>query len=481
MYHCLEGKSVSFLITCLFAALVWIVSISSIAFSYPVSSDSNRIFQEKLEKNVCDWKLIPRKRELKREPDGVEIYQFDREPIGNRRVLLLVHGLMGEHKEVFRWGKVANYFVENEDFDKNFKIYFARYNSKIALDDVKPHFKQAVLKLCEEAQGKPIHVMALSLGGNIVQDAMTDKETNNAIAYFFSLGTPFHGSPLFARDWMLYSMAKNHSFPWIRYDLCLSYDLYFSRHKNLQKDLKWDNIDNSIPTIGTFKGWIPSIISGDLSPKTTSNPELIDINETLLPSKDKFILYGGYIVSPYIKSGAQSWWMNTARFPVKLVRTNIPFHIGREHPVLRALNHEMGLAITANNDHELLVSHGKTKKKRVRYIFGLNDGITPLASALYLREKHFDPVAITEEGELDEVKQQVDVRKARVFRDVDHLTFIDGYRPIFESKFLKDELHPEDGKQIIFQWMLSDLLDTCKPAKQASSGTEDELSSNIQK
>jgi hypothetical protein len=54
-----------------------------------------------------------------------------------------------------------------------------------------------------------------------------------------------------------------------------------------------------------------------------------------------------------------------------------------------------------------------------------------------------------------------------VFRQIDHITFVDGYRPHGYSDELRDELAPELGSRTIFDWMLVDLMD--KESKLARS------------
>jgi hypothetical protein len=57
------------------------------------------------------------------------------------------------------------------------------------------------------------------------------------------------------------------------------------------------------------------------------------------------------------------------------------------------------------------------------------------------------------------MKESSDVRVARTFRNVDHLTFIDGCRPHHTRSLLQDELNPQAGARDVFAWMLSDILD----------------------
>jgi hypothetical protein len=93
----------------------------------------------------------------------------------------------------------------------------------------------------------------------------------------------------------------------------------------------------------------------------------------------------------------------------------------------------------------------------------LNDGITPVTSAIFLPPNVAREQYIARETDFEKVRGRVDVRQARVFRNVDHLTFIDGVRPVntiinATSGVIRDELNPQDGQKDIFDWILGDIL-----------------------
>jgi len=92
------------------------------------------------------------------------------------------------------------------------------------------------------------------------------------------------------------------------------------------------------------------------------------------------------------------------------------------------------------------------------FVYQLNDGITPVSSAVFLPSEACANAALVRETDLPKLKAATDVHLARVFRNIDHLTFIDGYRPLNASSAIRDEMDPSAGKKQIFDWMLSDLL-----------------------
>jgi hypothetical protein len=128
----------------------------------------------------------------------------------------------------------------------------------------------------------------------------------------------------------------------------------------------------------------------------------------------------------------------------------IPAHVGREHPVLRFLNSEIGSFISEEK---------AVKKAKTPYLYQLNDGIAPLVSALFIPDKILATESFCKESDIQRLKQVTDVRLARTFRNADHLTFIDGYRPFSATKKMRDELHPEEPSKEVFDWMLDDILE----------------------
>jgi hypothetical protein len=405
------------------------------------------------------WPQLPSAKRLKEKPVvGVEIYEYDSSPADNRLPLLMVHGLEGENKQCFRWDHVCDYVQKDEAFKARYKVLLARYNTHIALADVVPHFRQAVSEISTAFGGKRITMIALSMGGNVIQQAMVDPATSSRVERVLAMGSPFHGSPLFASDWMRFSMAKHYRLPLMRVDNCLPYTMYFNRHKNLLSDLPWDNCDNKIPNVGKFNFIFPYRITGTLSPSATGNRALLKYTEPGVVDKSKFVVYGAYLDTLVAKPKQDTFFRASLHYPSWLIFTKLPEHCGKEHPVLRVLNEHIAHAIT---DKERGTKGGGN-------VYGLNDGITPLASALFLSDAAMGAHEFKSAEDVAAFKQLVDVRKARVFQNIDHVSFIDGYMPRGRSPLLRDELSPGVPERPIFQWILSDLMDQPDQSELAS-------------
>ncbi|MCB9468750.1 MAG: hypothetical protein H6677_10775 [Candidatus Obscuribacterales bacterium] len=401
---------------------------------------------------------IPPRKELKKSPTAVELYEFDESPRGNRSPFLMVHGLRGEHYPYFRWQKVANHLAADKKFNSNFKIYFARYPTGKRMEETVPLFRKAVDRLYNACNRRQISVMALSIGGNLVYESLTDEETADKVRVLMTLGTPFHGSPLFSMDWMQYSVYKRLAWPLSRIDHSLSLRLYFSRNENLLADFGWDDYDRAIPTIGKFRSRLPLGPKGNLVQDTVTNERLRAIHEENPHLKKKIIAYSGYLKNPYLESKTARFIESTAMYPVTLFWVKFPAHLAREHPVLRVLNRDIAS-----------IDVCKSKKENIKspYLYALNDGITPVSSALFLSapsqkgdQKYKLESFLTDEKQIAELRPLVDVKLGRVFSNIDHLTFIDDFRPLSISEKVKDALAPNEPGKGIFDWILSDVIST---------------------
>jgi pimeloyl-ACP methyl ester carboxylesterase len=431
---------------------------------------TSSVYEQRLEERVLQYPLPPQNKELKQEPTTVEIYQYDNEPLGSRNPIVFVHGLNGEGFYQFRWNKVVAFLTSNPDFNSKYKVFFFRYNTRAPLDTVRPLFKTAIRNLSESTSKHPITLVALSLGGNIVQESMEDADVASAVDTVMAMGTPFHGSPLFCFDWMKYSMLKNNLMPWARLDNVIPYKMYFDRHTNLLADLRWDDSDSRIPDVGPFKSVFPWRFKGTLTPQNMNNPRIVEINEKIKVDKSKFITYGGYLLTDYSADKQPNYVWSMVKLPYRFMTTTVPEHMAREHPVLRCLNDRIARAVPRKIGDDAADN---------RFIYSLNDGITPLASALFLPSRALSDNTFNNEADVRKIGPYVDVRRARIFRNIDHLTYIDGYRPFGASQKLKDELAPDEDSRTIFNWILADLVGAANDELAKSKGTAKPLQTGV--
>ncbi len=396
----------------------------------------------------CDFPIIPRRR-IRSNATTAQIFQLDGTPVNGRRVLLLVHGGGAEKRPYFRWKKVLKALNADPEIPGRFKIYLYRYNTDARLTETAPAFQKDILRLKAATGVNEVSLMCLSMGGNLVQRALMDPAVDAAVDLVFAMCCPFHGSPLFSSAWFQYSLDSTPLMPWARPIHNLDYLLYFSRHKTLQQDLRWDNFDDLIPRVGRFKegGLGPR---GDLTPGTMDNPELAAINASGRINKTKFVTYGGYLVNIYIMPPWRRRLEKTILAPYRYVTVKLPVQLGREHPALRMLNKELS-NMAINPDAPI---YGPPSP----HSFVLNDGITPVSSALYLSPELIKENPMLLEADLPALHGATDVHLARVFRNLDHISFLDG-RPPNKVPWPKvsDMIHPEDGKKRLFDFLVDDL------------------------
>ena len=219
-----------------------------------------------------------------------------------------------------------------------------------------------------------------------------------------AMGTPFHGSPLFCADWLKYGIYKNPSWPWTRIDHSVAYKLYFSRNPNLLVDFRWDNCDQSIPSIGHFASKLPLGPRGFLMPEQSVNKRMVEVNQRNF-DKDKLITYSGYLLNPYQLPERERLIESTFLAPYTIVTITLPAYLAREHAVLKMLNRVIATVVTTST---------VAKKSNTNFVFLLNDGITPVSSSMFLADKYCSE-GLSREADLIKLRPLVDVHTARVF------------------------------------------------------------------
>jgi hypothetical protein len=298
---------------------------------------------------------------------------------------------------------------------------------------------------------------------------MLDHQTDTKVKLLMTLGTPFHGSPLFSANWFQYGIYKSLPMPWTRLDRAIAYRLYFQRNASLLKDYSWDDSDQAIPNIGHFSSYLPFGPRGDLTVDGSLNKRLLSLADRNFDKK-KLVTYAGYLLNPYLKPKPERFIETRLLAPLTLFSIEVPAHLAREHAVLKMLNRQMTVVVT---------NAPTVRRAKTSYVYALNDGITPLASALFLAPKVCMTQSFASESDIARIKAMTDVGTARIFRNIDHLTFIDGSRSKFDTpKTLVDELNPEAQKRDIFSWMLADIAqsndESSRIAKESTPGAASE-------
>lgn len=383
--------------------------------------------------------VLPMHEAIKSTPAEVEIYQSDLSAPGGRQPVLLVHGLKDEYAPGFHMRHIREFLTNNPAFQKRYKLFLARYDTAAPEKKAESDFKVAI-KRFSAAEGRPLVIIAVSLSGTAIRNAMSDSSVDHCVNRMITLGTPFHGTPFFSHDWMVYSFWKNHLWP-TRFSRYLAYKEYFKLHPNLLADHYWDNYDGQVPEIGSFKYRLPFLVEGTLLP-----PSLPPDGSSVVQDGRKITAYGGYLQTRYTKR--PTGWERVPFFhaPVFFVHRTIPAFFGREHSMLRLINHEMADSVSKNSIRD------------INYAF--SDGIGPVTSLLSVSESV--PAAeynLNNQADVEALKSRINVGKARLFANIDHVTFLDGRGPFGHRINLTDKFSPSETPRPIFAWLLSDLLD----------------------
>jgi hypothetical protein len=231
-------------------------------------------------------------------------------------------------------------------------------------------------------------------------------------------------------------MRKNHLSPFYRLERPLGYKIYFARHKNLTADFAWDNIDGQRPNEVHNE---TEIVSSTLVP--TQQLALSDAIQQSIDSK--FVVYAGYLHNQFYPT-PQSKLHSFLISPLTFFNTTLPGHFGREHAALRVLNYLIADAISAQGN---------------KLSYRLNDGISPITSSLLLKNDFEAQTLISNESDFKHIRENSNAKKARLFDNIDHLTFIESRRPAGLPQNVTDVLSNTEAARPMFAWILKDILE----------------------
>lgn len=377
--------------------------------------------------------VINPKQVIRSKPSCFELFQLDDSLTNGRQPLLLVHGLYGEHRRLFRWDRLCRHLTRNENFRQRYKIFLVRYNTQARLDDLEKQCKIALNTLSAKNPRKLV-IVTLSLGGNIVRKAMEEESIAKSVERVVTLGAVFHGSPVFCSKWMEEGILKQGFWPVTKIDRYLAYKLYFKRHKNLQADYGWDNFDGKAPDFAAC------------STGYSSNQEMQESAAKWKRLQEKFTVYSGYLLNDKCRNKKRGFLKTLLNAPLDFMFTTLPAHFGGNHAVLRMLNEAISNLSLRNE------TGGKCG-------YLLNDGICPIASSLFLDLDCSPQHANLNDKQITKLRQSLQARKGRLFEGIDHVSFLDGHAPR-RSFLIVDKLSLTEKPRSIFDWLLYDLMES---------------------
>ncbi|MBY0403456.1 MAG: GPI inositol-deacylase [Cyanobacteria bacterium] len=370
------------------------------------------------------------------------IFQFDRSELGDRYPVIMMPGRAEEFQHSAWWKRFRKMAAQDENFTKHYKLYAYIYDSGAELDkqaqDFVKEFKEYFGGLPQE---KKVVLLSYSLGGVISREAMEDPEVFDRIHTVIAIGVPFHGSPIFDPDWFTkYLRPRNHSPIRQLWDRVI-YRIYLMTKTNLTRGLKWNNFDGSLPQFKLDN----HEIKGD---QIVGRVQPFEERPSTAQIKKKIIVYASYLENQYTQLQDPSLDIpkiqggNPALIPKEIVGALLPLYGASTHAVFIYMNHQLANLPTFSESDKQGANH---------HTYQYNDGVIPLSSALYL-----PPRKTPYDGHLDQFIPAIDVQKARIFVNIDHMHL--GEYSILRNKTLAvDILHPKEGKMTPNIWLLKDL------------------------
>lgn len=388
---------------------------------------------------------------MKDVPRTVQVFQYDTSATAGRQPLLIVPGRNDERYRYFHMQKICRYLHDDPRFRQRYKIFLFRYNTMAPEKTIENQFQVAIRELSKN-QGRPLTIVAPSIAGNRVRNAMADPLVDLSVAKLITLGSPFHGTPLLSRDWMRYSLLSHHAWP-VRLVRSAAFSVFFKRNSYLLQNYYWDNFDGQEPTIGAHEAGLHSRVG-----ETVVLPNMPPGGSAGAPWH-KVIAYAGYIENKQTGKVAAKKKLPVLNRLAFLFGTTFPAYFGRQHPMLRYLNNE--IARVPVND-------------QARRDYAFNDGIVPISSSLSFSSAGPTEAPLGSADWFQQIKTKVGVRRARLFPNIDHVTFMYGTGPSGRNVDLPDKLSPEEKPRPIFAWLLSDILDSADEQFTASTATSAE-------
>jgi hypothetical protein len=403
---------------------------------------------------------------------------FNKSPLGERTPVILLPGRAQEYQRNAWWLMLQWATEADPDFIKRFKLYVYVYDSNDPLSkqangfihDFKARFANRLV-----ANNKPTVLVTYSLGGLIGKEAMTDPAIFNGVHTMFAIGVPFHGSPIFERDWFGYYLNTRHFSPLRRALDQSAYKVYLSDKGNLTPGMRWDNFDRSLARfdlanettlgrplyqqakahrINKVLGQLDGNIANRLTTTLPANT-LLSQPPLMLALKQKTFVYASYMNNPRVRKFNQSnkpsnplqglphlVERSATALPSLFFGSLFPIYVFSVHWVLQFTNDQLANLPTYTPEAPFGFN---------THLYAYNDGVVPLSSALFL-----PPASKPYYGNADELAKALDVKDARIFAGLDHIE-LGEYTNNPKNIIIPDLLHPTLGKRSPNAWLLHDI------------------------
>lgn len=384
------------------------------------------------------------------------LYPFDETPLGRRAPLIILPGRAQESQGNPWWKKFYHAWQAEPALQKKYKLYVFLYDSTVNVEVPTLAFRHALhdfLDTTTHSQAK-IVLLSYSLGGLIARDALIEEPALlEHIDTVFGMSVPYHGSPLFDKNWL--GQHFTHYSPLRRGWDELIYTLYLKSKSNLVDGMAFVNFDGSKPQSSQPKA-VLGLLPREALPLSPNLPRWKE-SETpaLRVFKSKLLVYASYLKSQYSEHGKEGLVKDDLTVFGTVSRVNnlvlgsvVPTYVPSVHRTLDFMGRQMA---------QLPVANVPYWKKPKSYPLGhghpyrFNDGVIPASSLFYL------PVRDTPYTEyIGAYPQLWDICGGRFFDDLDHVD-LGHYRYPEFPLVKKDVFHGNEKAKKPMQWLLDDL------------------------
>lgn len=356
--------------------------------------------------------------------DDISLTAVDQTPLGGRTPLILIHGNNSEKEKDFRWGNFLKKFRKDSEFSGKYKVYTFRWDSTKSNLDNGIALGYAIDSSIELANEK-ITFLAHSRGGLVARYFMNrytiksgryaGKLGGERVKYLVTLATPHRGSPGADPIWVKFSLDYNFSSPLAKVLSVIYFsDVWFKKSiwdQHTHPYLVWDDARDELSNDTIC--WDSSLFGDEFCSPFMVNPDLLFLNEEDRYLR-KIITYGG-------NNFEKGWTVAEI--------TDDPLFLVSEH-------RKLDLASLLLAYMPIVPTGYPTKVIREKYRpFQANDGMVPLASALFLKPKSGGLFKAKIDGGIsydrDALAKLVMARETIIISEkVDHLEFLDNSRVV---------------------------------------------------
>jgi len=350
----------------------------------------------------------------------------DDTPLNHRIPLILVHGINPKEGQLYNWRHYVDAFMADPGFVRRYKIYLFHFAPRQSI----PENSQLLLQTLNTfsatlPDGPPMRIVALSLGGNLVQAIAHQPVITGHVDRIITLAAPFHGTPLADPPWIL---AEHPA--WTPSGIADRF-VYRTARKmfpTFAHDYGWDNFD----------GVLPPADAGSES-----------ISVSVRPASPQWMTYGSFFST---NPDAQIWLARQMGLPAAFLEAPKPLR--RPHGLLN--KHRLMIHAQEAMAGLTLSGTGKSRNNSGFSAMVFNDGVGPVASALWLKT----------DAPLSEALKALGSNPAgvRMFAGLDHADWVEGtfrYKTKESqagSPQVRDWLHPDEPPRTVFGWVLHDLM-----------------------